>query len=440
MTLRHALAVSALASAATRAMSFQPACAPLMLRGMQIAYAPDDERGGSSSDIKEIRQQLDRVTGEVKQTAEKALKQAEDTGTVTAEVKATADKLLVNQKELQGQLAALEERQQQVEQNSGRRDRGAEPAMSLGQAIAESDGLKAFIAQGAKGTARIEVNNVITSASAGGLIQPTRDGEIISLRRRAPRIRSLLNQGRTDSSSVEYARQTVRTNNAGVVAENTLKPESNYAWAKADALVRTIAHWVPISRNTLDDAKALQTELDSELRYGLDIAEDEELLNGDGTGEHLSGLRANASAYAAPFELENETPIDTLRLALLQLELADYAGDGFILNPMEWARIELTKNTQGSYIFANVLQLAGPTLWGRSVVSTTAMDAGDFMAGEFGVAATIYDRMDAEVLFSTEDRDNFVKNMITARAEKRLAFAVKRPSALVDGSFPPVAP
>lgn len=387
-------------------------------------------------DIKEIRQELNRITGEVKQTAETALQQAKDNGKVTDEVKATADKLLVEQQGLKGALEKIEERQLAIEQNgAGRRER-AEAPKSLGQAIAESDGLKAFIANGAKGTAKIEVNNVITSASAGGLIQPTRDGEIISMRRRAPRIRSLLNQGRMTSSSIEFARQTLRTNNAGVVGENTLKPESNYAWAKADAIARTIAHWVPISRNTLDDAAALQTELDSELRYGLDIAEDEELLNGDGTGEHLSGLRANASAYVAPFAIDDETPIDTLRLALLQLELADYAGDGFILNPMEWARIELTKNTVGSYVFANVLQLAGPVLWGRSVVPTTAMDAGDFMAGEFGVAATIYDRMDAEVLFSTEDRDNFVKNMITARAEKRLAFAVKRPAALVDGTFP----
>ena len=436
MTLRHSLAASALACVGTRAMSAQPVNAPFMLRGLQIAYGPEDDRGGG--DIKELRQQLDRITGEVKQTAETALKEAKDSGAVSAEVKATADKLLVEQQGLKGALEKIEERQLAIEQNgAGRRER-AEPPKSLGQAIAESEGLKAFIAQGAKGTARIEVNNVITSASAGGLITPTRDGEIVSLRRRAPRIRSLLNQGRTNSSSVEYARQTVRTNNAGVVAENTLKPESNYTWVKDDALVRTIAHWVPISRNTLDDAAALQTELDSELRYGLDIAEDEELLNGDGTGEHLSGLRANATAYAAPFVLADETPIDTLRLALLQLELQEYAGDGFILNPMEWARIELTKNTQGSYIFANVLQLAGPTLWGRSVVSTTAMDAGDFMAGEFGVAATIYDRMDAEVLFSTEDRDNFVKNMITARAEKRLAFAVKREAALVDGTFPVV--
>lgn len=436
MTLRHSMAVAALACVASRAMYAQPANAPLMLRGLQIAYGPEDDRGGP--DIKEIRQELNRITGEVKQTAEKALKQAEDNGKVTDEVKASADKLLVEQKALQGKLESLEERQQEIEQNAaGRRDR-SEPPKSLGQAIAESEGLKAFIAQGAKGTARIEVNNVITSAggSAGGLIVPTREGEIVSLRRRQPRIRSLLNQGRTGSNMVEYAKQTLRQNNAGVVAENTLKPESNYVWAKADAPVRTIAHWVPISRNTLDDAAQLQTELDSELRYGLDIAEDEELLNGDGTGEHVDGLRANATAYLAPFAVDGETPIDTLRLALLQLELEDYAGDGFILNPTEWGRIELTKDANGQYVFANVLQLAGPTLWGRRVVATTAMDAGDFMAGEFGVAGTIYDRMDAEVLFSTEDRDNFVKNMITARAEKRLAFAVKRPGALVDGTFP----
>lgn len=389
-------------------------------------------------DIKEIRQQLDRITGEVKQTAEKALKQAEDQGKVTDEVKATADKLLSDQAALKGSLEKIEQRQLDIEQNAVGRRTDATPPKSLGQAVVESEGLKTFVANGAKGTQRFEVNNVITSAagSGGALIDPHRTGEVVSLRRRTPRIRSLLAQGRTGSNLIQYAKQTLRTNNAAVVAEGDLKPESNYVWAPADAPVRTIAHWVPIARQTLDDAPALQTELDSELRYGLDIAEDEELLNGDGTGQHLAGLKTAASAYAAPFVMTDPTLIDTLRMALLQLELADYAGDGFILNPIEWARIELTKDSTGGYIFANVLQLAGPTLWGRSVVTTTGMDAGDFMAGEFAVAATIYDRMDAEVLLSTEDRDNFVKNMITARAEKRLALAIKRGQAMVQGAFP----
>jgi HK97 family phage major capsid protein len=106
-----------------------------------------------------------------------------------------------------------------------------------------------------------------------------------------------------------------------------------------------------------------------------------------------------------------------------------------VLNPTDWARIELTKDGEERYIFANVLQLAGPVLWGRRVVSTASQAADDFLVGAFAQAATIYDRMDAEVLFSSEDRDNFVKNMITARAEKRLALAVKRPDALVAGDL-----
>jgi HK97 family phage major capsid protein len=55
--------------------------------------------------------------------------------------------------------------------------------------------------------------------------------------------------------------------------------------------------------------------------------------------------------------------------------------------------------------------------------------------GAFRMAGTIYDRMQTEVLISSEDRDNFVKNMLTVRAEKRLAFAVKRPAALIYGDL-----
>ena len=50
-------------------------------------------------------------------------------------------------------------------------------------------------------------------------------------------------------------------------------------------------------------------------------------------------------------------------------------------------------------------------------------------------ARQIFDRMDTEVRISDQDRDNFVKNMLTVRAEKRLAFVVRRPTAMVKGNF-----
>lgn len=429
------------ASSAVFAMASLGA-ASMMTRGPTVSFdRNDDHRGGANETatlLREVKQELERVSGDVKKTAETALQQAKDNGAVAAEVKATADKLLTEQTALKDKADKLEQRQLDLEQSiAGRREERQERPKSYGEQVADSDAFKAWVKNGARGPCRIEVQNAITSGntSAGDLIVPAREAEIVGMQRRRPRIRSLLNAVPVDGNLIQYAKMVTRTNNAAVVAENTLKAESAYVWDLADATVRTIAHWVPIARQALDDAKQLRGEVDSELRYGLDLAEDAELLNGDGTGQHLSGLRTNATAFAAPFAVENETPIDTLRLAILQLELADYYFDGTVLNPTEWARIEMTKDTTGGYVFANVLQMAGPTLWGRPVVSTTAMDAGDFLVGQFEVAATIYDRMDAEVLFSTEDQDNFVKNMITARAEKRLALAVKRGAALVDGTF-----
>jgi HK97 family phage major capsid protein len=398
--------------------------------------------------LADVKSELTRVGDDVKRTAENALKQSKDAGTVSAEVKQTADKLLTDQAKLNdamnkltGRLEELSDRNLDLEQRVSSRGRGGKDEVkSLGQQVSESDGLKQFVAQGARGTIKVPVQNVITSGagSAGSLITPDRDPEIVGLPRRQMTIRQLLSVGRTTSNSVEYARMVSRALNAAVVAENTLKPESDLVWEPDDAPVRTIAHWIPVSRNAFDDIPQLEGEIDGELRYGLDLSEELEVLKGDGTGQHLHGLVPQASAYAPAFAPENETDIDTLRLALLQASLAEYAADGIVINPIRWARIELTKDGEQRYIFANVIQMAGPQLWGRPVIATQAMEDDEFLVGAFRVAAKIYDRMDVEVLISSEDRDNFVKNMLTVRAEKRLALAVKRSAALVTGAFPEV--
>jgi HK97 family phage major capsid protein len=395
----------------------------------------------------DVNAEIKRVGDEVKQTAEKALQQSKDAGKASDEVKAKADELLSAQaklndaqQKLTGRLEQLETRNTDLEQKlAARRGGGGDIVKSLGQLVGEHDDLKAFAAKGAAGSLRLalKVQNAITSAtgSAGGLIAPQRDPEIVGLPRRQMTIRQLLSVGTTQSNLVQYGRQTTRTNNAAVVSEGAQKPESNLIWTQEDAPVRTIAHWVPVSRQAMDDIPMLQSEIDGELRYGLEYAEEVEILNGDGTGQHLHGLVPQATAFAAAFTPTSQTMIDVLRLALLQASLAEYPADGMVLHPTDWARIELTKDGENRYIFANVIQLAGPQLWGRPVVSTQAMSEDEFLVGAFRMAGKIYDRMDVEVLISSEDRDNFVKNMLTVRAEERLALAVKRPAALVTGDF-----
>ncbi|MBO9099993.1 MULTISPECIES: phage major capsid protein [unclassified Rhizobium] len=413
--------------------------------GLIGSVRQDMDAGKIEKLLGEVKSELTKVGDEVKRTAEDALKQSKDAGTLSAETKQKADDLMTSQaklveaqNKLTEKIEQLSTRNTDLEQKlASRRGGGDDAPKSMGQQIGESDKLKQFISGGAKGTMSFTVQNAITSAggSGGSLIVPQRDAEVVGIPRRQMTIRQLLSVGRTTSNLIQYARMVARTNLAGVVAEGTQKPESNYTWEPSDAPVRTIAHWVPVSRQAMDDIPQLQSEIDGELRYGLDFVEEVEILKGDGSGQHLHGLVPQATAFVPAFAVEGQTKIDTLRLALLQASLAEYPADGIVLHPTDWASIELTKDGEFRYIFANVIQLAGPQMWGRPVIATQAMDLDEFLVGAFKVAAKIWDRMDVEVLISTEDRDNFIKNMLTVRAEERLALAVKRPGALVTGDF-----
>lgn len=391
---------------------------------------PADTKG-----LEGLQKQLETTLGEVKDFAKEFReKQAEGTK-VSDEVKEKADKALSELGGLRGEITELSQKLAQS-RRSGEDD---QPALkSLGRAVSEHEDFKSYVEGGCKGTAGFSVKAVTSAGgSAGGLITPDRQSGIVGIPRMQLRVRDLLTPGQTDSNSIEYAYQSARTNNAAMVAEAAEKPESNYTWAVGTAPVRTLAHWVPVSRQAMDDIPQLESLIDGELRYGLDDVEDAELLLGDNTGQHLNGLYTQATAYAQPAGavVVGETKIDRLRLAILQVELADYAPDGIVIHPTQWANIELTKDSANGYIFANPQALAGPVLWGRPTVPTKRIGANNFLTGAFKLAGQIFDRMDTEVRISDQDRDNFIKNMLTVRAEKRLALVVRRPGALVKGSL-----
>jgi HK97 family phage major capsid protein len=69
------------------------------------------------------------------------------------------------------------------------------------------------------------------------------------------------------------------------------------------------------------------------------------------------------------------------------------------------------------------------------VVATNAIPAGEFLVGAFQDGATLYDRMGVEVLMSTENDDDFEKNLVSIRIESRVALAVFRPDAFITGDL-----
>lgn len=392
----------------------------------------------------EIKAALDKLSSDVKAAGENALKEAKNAGKLSEETKAEVDKLLVKQGELQANLQNTQQALAKLEANGAG---GDVQHQSLGQQFVTSEDYKAFASKTTpRGRVDMTVKAAITTlttnadGSAGDLVQTTRVPGVFALPQRRMTVRDLISPGQMDGGSLEYVKETGFTNNAGMVAEGAAKPESTMKFDLVSTTAKVIAHYVKASRQILSDASQLASLIDQRLRYGLAYKEEQQLLNGDGTGQNLLGIIPQATAFSAPFDpAGTETGIDNIRLALLQAELAEYPSTGVVMNPMDWARIELLKDTTGRYIIGNPQGTIGATLWNRPVVTTQAIAVDKFLAGAFRLGAQVFDRWQARVEVATENEDDFIKNMVTILAEERLALAVYRPEAFIYGDFGNVA-
>jgi len=275
------------------------------------------------------------------------------------------------------------------------------------------------------------------TGSAGALVQAQRNPGILMPGLRRLTIRDLLAQGRTTSNAIEYVRENVFTNGAAPVAEGALKPETQLTFTKETANVKTIAHWIQASRQIMEDAPMLESYVNGRLLFGLDLVEEGQLLNGDGTGDNLVGLNQVASAYDVALNAAGDTRADQIAHAIFQTSESEFEASGLILNPRDWHSIALLKDADGRYIFGGPAAFAAKVMWGLPVVATKAQAQGTFTVGGFDLASQIWDRMDATIEVSNQDRDNFVKNMLTILCEERLAVTHYRPTAIIKGTFTP---
>lgn len=388
--------------------------------------------------VDEVKALVSEKHDAVKAIADEALGKAAAGEEVTEQVKADAAKALTELNELRA-------RADEMEQKLARRGDGApERRKTAGEAFVEADHVKDFLARPSSGKRiSVEVKAIISGlttdadGSAGDLIVPQR-GELLAPVVRRLTVRDLLTPGETNSNAIQYPLETGFTNAAATVAETTgpLKPQSDIKFDIRTASVTTIATWMLATRQILDDVPALRSYIDGRLRYAIRYAEELQLLNGDGLGTNLNGIYTQATAFAAGTSVVTSPQrLDVLLFAALQAELAEFPATGYVLHPRDWAEIIAVKDSAGGYLIGDPKAEGDSRIWGLPVVRTQAMAAGSFLTGAFRLGAQIFDRQDATVEVSTEDSDNFRKNLVTILAEERLALAVYRPEAFVKGTY-----
>jgi HK97 family phage major capsid protein len=365
--------------------------------------------------------------------AEKADREVKEAGRVSTETKAAIDALGVQQREMADRLVVLEQK------GSGRGETTA-PDNTWGGQLVKSDKYQSFAA-GQTGKARIEVKNTLTGADAN--VAPDRRPGIVPGAAPVLTLESLLPSTGTSSNAIEFTREASFVNNAAERAEGVAKPETDLTWSLVNMPVSTVAHWIKISRQLAMDNVALAAYVNARMTYGVNRRVETQLVSGNGTAPNISGFLHTGNFTAHGYTNANLGTVlkklVLIRRIIGDLQNAGYAPDGIVLNPVDWAIIETDLMTEGSGNTARVSvdAVGRPTLFGLPVVASVGMTADNVAVGAFAQASMIYNREGVIVELSDSDSDNFTKNLVTVRAERRLALATEIPAAIRAGDLTP---
>lgn len=399
------------------------------------------------SDEIKLKDVIDSVEKQIDQALQKYDGQVAESKTaaneVRDEVKALAEKHASLVEQSEGLAAKFGEFEQNV---ATRMSGGKQREESWGEKMAGDEGLGKMLG-GAK-SARIDVKNTILGEGGSPqdpvdtIVPADRLPGIVPGAFRQLSVLDVIPMGATGSNQIEYTRENTYTNAAAETAEAGSKPESTLTFQMISDPVRTIAHWLKLSKQVLDDAPALQSYVDRRLRHGVRQKLETQILTGNGTSPNIAGLSASGR-HTAFTPTSGDNQFDSVNRAKYAVWAADYVPNAIFINPADWGAIERTKtgiSNDNSYLAGDGGALAyvnngmQPLLWGLPVIPSNAVASGKFYLLDTN-AVQMFMRQGATVEMYEQDDTNVQQNLITVRAELRGALAVFHPLAVRYGDL-----
>lgn len=248
----------------------------------------------------------------------------------------------------------------------------------------------------------------------------------------------LMAQGTTNSNAIRYPVETVTATGALEVAEGTTKPEADLAFAPIDEPVRKIAVLLPLTDESLDDVPFLRAYINARLRLFVQMREDSQLLNGNGTAPNIRGILNRsgintATTYSIGGANPDQALIDGVFKAAMRVGDAFLEADAAVMKPSTWEIARLAKDTNRQYLVGPATEGATPRLWGLRIVLNANMPAQStgnkvVLVGAFRAAAMLVRRSGIDLAVSDSHSTFFAENKVAIRAEERIALAVFRPA------------
>lgn len=251
---------------------------------------------------------------------------------------------------------------------------------------------------------------------------------IVGYPSRRPVVADLVPQTETEQPSIIYLEQTTEDFQAAPVAETNVKPESDFGWARRTVSFEVIAHYTKITNQTLEDIPAIRDVLNNEMVLGLQLAEEYQLLNGNGTPPAIQGFLTKSGVQTQAKGSDN-----TFAAFLKALTKIRYTGranpTGAIFHPNDWQDILLTQDSQGRFVFGDpALAQQNNALWGIRSVVTDAMTENTAFIGDFQMYSRLWRKGGIRTILGLEG-DDLKRNQQTLLVEERVALQISRAAA-----------
>ncbi len=358
-------------------------------------------------------------------------------------------KALDDEDQLRAQIAALTPKPVKMQADGQPAAGGAAPHQarkSVGQLFVESPAYqqaRAHASGRSQFSAGIEVpadalmavNLSEAIGSGAALVQPDVVPGIFPLLTRRIMVTDLLAPGTTDSAIVEYLEELAWVNAAAERAETVAAAEDTLTFQRVQSAVRSIAHFLPVTNEMLEDVAQTQSYVDGRLRLGVALAEENAYLNGNGAPPNILGILANPALGVAVPKGANSNA-DAIFIQIMALATASFLfPDGIVINPGNWARIVLSKTGAGQYIGGGPFSPTPMSLWGLPCAVTPLIVLGTALVGAYKQGAQRFVRKTATVTATNSHADFFTRRLVAVMAEMRAALAVYRPGAfgIVNG-------
>lgn len=380
-----------------------------------------------------IMKALDGIEAKLTKFDEQAGEQKKAMGHVSDNVEQALKKFGDEQREMADRLV-------QIEQKATAKPDAGKADESWGEQFIKAGAYSAF-QRGEIGKCRVEVKNTLVGADAN--VAPDRKPGIVGGAFVPLTLEAFLPSAPTSSNAIEFTKEASFTNNAAEATEGAVKAESALTWSLVNMPVSTVAHFIKISKQLAGDNTALAAYVNSRMVYGVNAKVETQLAIGDGTAPNISGIfdTGNFTAHG----IANAALGSTLKKLVLIRQImaaswnAGYPADAILLNPADWATIENELLTTAAGQTRLSYDAGGQArLWGLPVIQSVGVTADTLAVGAFAQAYMIYNREGVVVELSDSDGDNFQRNLITVRAERRLALATERPAAVRAGDLTPV--